>query len=313
MQVEQRGIGSRFEAGAFLRQSLGPGGIGGQAGGAADMRGVVVVDLLSEQKVGVGIAGDLCMSEEGDEPVLKITEATLDFSFGLGVGSDPMGNSQGGERALELRAGIQAVTGGDVAEEAQSIGVKGGGQAVGEEDGAQEAEVIPSGVGWDENTAEDFAGMIVDGENEALHFLGLPPTVRRGIMLEEFADGSALPAAPRFGAPLGNGDQLRKMKPDGVGDRRPRAREAEAPRHLIGQESEIRRMRVRKEVAQEVEHMHWPELGTRAAGGFGAELSAGPQPLCPQVIKLRAAYLQAFGGCLSIHVTGIEGGENGFE
>lgn len=172
-----------------------------------------------------------------------------------------MGDSQSGERALELRAGIQAVMGGDVAEEAQSIGIKGGGQAVGEEDGSQEREVIPSGVGRDEKTAEDFTGMIVNGENETLHFFSLPPPVRRGIVLEEFADGSALPAAPRFGTPLGRGDQLRKMKPDGVGDCRPRAREAKAPCHLIGQESEIRRMRVRKEVAPEVEHRHWPELG----------------------------------------------------
>lgn len=91
MQVEQRGIGRRFEAGAFLRQSLAPGGIGCQAGGAADMGGVVVVDLLSEQKVSVGVAGDLCMSEESDESVLKITEATLDLSFCLGVGGDKDG------------------------------------------------------------------------------------------------------------------------------------------------------------------------------------------------------------------------------
>lgn len=173
--------------------------------------------------------------------------------------------------------------------------------------------MIPSGVGRDENSAEDFAGMIVDGENEALPFLGLPPAVRRGIVLEEFADGSALPAAPRFGPPLGNGDQVRKMKPDGVGDCRARAGEAEAPRDLIGRESEIRRMRVRQEVAQEVKHRHWPELGTRAAGGFRVELSAGPQPLSPQVIKLRTAYLQAVGRCLGIHFTGIKSGKNGLE
>lgn len=111
VQIEQGGIGRRLQAGAFLRQSLGPGGIGGQAGGAADMGGVVVVDLLSEQKVGVGVAGDMRMSEERDEPVLKITEATLDLSFGLSVGSDAMCHSQGSEGALELRAGIQAVTG----------------------------------------------------------------------------------------------------------------------------------------------------------------------------------------------------------
>lgn len=88
VQVEQRGIGRRFEAGVFFRQSLAPGSIGCQAGGAADMGDVVVVDLLSEEKVSVGVAGNLCMSEESDEPVLKIAEATLDLSFCLGVGGD---------------------------------------------------------------------------------------------------------------------------------------------------------------------------------------------------------------------------------
>lgn len=61
-------------------------------------------------------------------------------------------------------------------------------------------EVTPGGVAGHERAAQDFAGVIVQGQNECGIVIGGPPGMRRGIMLPEFADGGALPAAAGFGA-----------------------------------------------------------------------------------------------------------------
>lgn len=61
-------------------------------------------------------------------------------------------------------------------------------------------EVTPGRIAGDERTAEDFAGVIVQGQNESGVVIGGPPWMRRGIMLPEFSDGGALPAAARLGA-----------------------------------------------------------------------------------------------------------------
>ena len=49
--------------------------------------------------------------------------------------------------------------------------------------------------------------MIIESESEGLFVGGWPPLVDRGVVLPEFADPGALPAAARFGAGRGRVDQ----------------------------------------------------------------------------------------------------------
>lgn len=86
-----------------------------------------------------------------------------------------MVNAQGREGALELGMSIQTVGGRAVAKERQAIGVKAGWQAILFDDGAQVAEVIPRGIAGDEGAAEDFAGVIIQGQNERGIVFGRPP------------------------------------------------------------------------------------------------------------------------------------------
>lgn len=107
----------------------------------------MVVDLLGEQEICVLAAGDGLVGEHADEAFLEISESALDLALGLGIGGDAVGDAEGGERPLELGVGVEAVGGGGVAEEGESVGVEGCGKTVGHEDVAQKDEVVPCGVG----------------------------------------------------------------------------------------------------------------------------------------------------------------------
>lgn len=109
---------------------------------------------------------------------MEIAKAAFDFAFGLSIRSDAVGDVQGGQCALKLGMSVEPIGGGLMAEEAQAVGVEGGGAAVCEEDEAQQAEVIPGGVGRDEDAAEHLAGVVVEGEDEALEGVGGPPAMR---------------------------------------------------------------------------------------------------------------------------------------
>ena len=69
--------------------------------------------------------------------------------------------------------------------EAESVGVNDPGQGVLEEEAAKMLEMIPSGVGGDKDRAEQFAGVIIDGQQQGLLVLGGPPWVEGGIVLPE--------------------------------------------------------------------------------------------------------------------------------
>jgi len=97
-----------------------------------------------------------------------------------------MGDAQGGEGALELGAGIPVIGHGVMAEEAEAVGVDHHGQAVLKKEAAKMLEVIPGGVGGDKAGAQEFAGMIIDGEQQGLLFRGGPPLVDGGVVLPEF-------------------------------------------------------------------------------------------------------------------------------
>jgi len=99
-----------------------------------------------------------------------------------------MGYPQSGKGALELRTGIAVIGHGIMAKEAQPVGVHHHWQAVPEKEAAKMLEMIPSRVGGDKDGAQEFAGMIIDGQQQGLFFIGRPPLVNGGIVLPEFID-----------------------------------------------------------------------------------------------------------------------------
>ena len=64
-----------------------------------------------------------------------------------------------------------------MAKEAQAVGVHDHRQAVLEKEAAKMLEMIPRGVGGDKDGAQEFAGMIIDGQQQGLFFIGGPPLV----------------------------------------------------------------------------------------------------------------------------------------
>ena len=87
---------------------------------------------------------------------------------------------------MELRTGIAVIGHGIMAKEAQTVGIDDHGQAVLDKEAAKMLEMIPGGVGGDEDRAEQFTGVIINGQQEGLLVLGGPPLVAGGIVLPEF-------------------------------------------------------------------------------------------------------------------------------
>ena len=162
MQVQQGCGRTGTRDGALFRQSLVPSRIGAKAGGAAD-GGILALNLAVEYDLRGGIVADFFISQDGHEAFLQSSKAAFDLAFSLRARSDQMGHAQSGEGALELGAGIAVIGHGIMAEEAQAVGVHDQGQGVPEKEAAKVLEVIPGGVGGDEDRPQEFAGMIVHG------------------------------------------------------------------------------------------------------------------------------------------------------
>lgn len=298
------------EPGAFFGEGFVPSGVGSQAGGAADVVLVVPVQLVLEELIGGLEVGDAFVGQERDEPFLKGVEAAFNFAFGGGVGRDAVGDPQGGEGALELGMGVEAIGGGAMAEERQAVGVEGHGRAVLFDGSAQVAEVTPGGVAGDEGAGDDFAGVIVGGEDERGINVGRPPGMGRGIVLPEFADVGALPAAAGFGAGRLRGDVLGEVLLDVVGDRGAGAVEVQTARQFVGQEGEVEGVAVREDVGQKIMSGLGPGRVVIAAGRFGREASLVGEPLMAQFIEAGASDQEAFGGGGGIELAGVEGFED---
>jgi len=187
MEVQQgcRWTGTRH--GALFRQGFLPGRIRAEAGGAAN-GGVLALNLSVEHDLCGGIVIDFFVGQNGHQAFLQGSKTALDFAFGLRTGSDQMRDSQSGKGALKLGAGIAVIGHGIMTKEAQAVGVNDHGQGVLEKEAAKMFEMIPGGVGGDKDGAQEFAGMIIDGQQQGLLFMGWPPLMDGGIMLPQFID-----------------------------------------------------------------------------------------------------------------------------
>ena len=163
MEVQQGGWGTGTGGAALFCEGFFPGGIGAQAGGAAN-GGVLALPLAVEDDLCGGIVADFFIGQDGHQTFLQGAKAAFDFAFGLRAGSDQMRDTQSGEGALELRTRIPVIGHGIMAKEAQAIGIDDQGQVVLEEEAAEMLEMIPRGVGGDKDRAQELAGMIIDGQ-----------------------------------------------------------------------------------------------------------------------------------------------------
>ena len=310
VEVQQRHWGHRAMVVAFFLEGSLPGSVGGQPGGATDVVLVVPGDLRLEQGVGRGVGGDLFVGEQGDQAVLEGAEAAFDFAFGRGVGGDAVGRAQRGEGALELGVGVELVGGGGVAEERQAVGVEAGGRAVGFQERTEVGEVRPGGVAGHEGAAEDFAGVVVQRQEEAGVVLGGPPGMRRGIVLPEFADSGALPAAAGLGAAGERRHELGEVLANIGRDGGAGTREVEPAGQFVGQEGEVEGLAVGQDAGQEIVGRRRPRRLVIAAGRLGGKRRLVLQPLVAQAVELGGAEVQALGGGGRIQLAGVEGGED---
>jgi len=187
MEVQQGGGRTGTRDGALFCQGFLPSRIGAEAGGAAN-GGILALNLAVEHALCGGMAADFFIGQDGHQAFLQGSKAAFDLAFGLRAGSDQMGYAQSGKGALEFGAGITVIGHGIVAKEAEAIGIHDQRQAVLEKESAKMLEMIPSGVGGDKDGAQEFAGMIIDGQQQGLLFMGGPPLVDGGIVLPQFID-----------------------------------------------------------------------------------------------------------------------------
>jgi hypothetical protein len=187
MQIQQRGWRAGPDGRAPVRQGFIPSCVGAETRSATDS-GILALNLPVKHDLRGGIATDFFIGQKCDQAFLQGSKTAFDLALGLGAGGNQMGDAQGGEGALELRAGITIIRHGVMAEEAQSIGIDGDGNMVPEKENAKVLEVVPGSVGRDEDCAQEFARMVVHGEQQGLLVSGGPPLMDGGIMLPEFAD-----------------------------------------------------------------------------------------------------------------------------
>lgn len=144
------------------------------------------MNLSVEHDLCGGIAADFFIGQDGYQAFLQRSKAAFDLAFGLRAGSNQMGDTQSGEGALELGTGIAVIGHGIMTKEAKAVGVHYHWQAVPDKKAAKMLEMIPSGVGGDKDRAQELAGMVINGQQEGLLFIGRPPLVDGGIVLPQF-------------------------------------------------------------------------------------------------------------------------------
>lgn len=92
MKVQQGGRRTGTGGGAFLDQRMVPGGIGAEAGGAAD-GGILALNLPVEHDLCGGIAADFFVGQDCHQAFLQGSKAAFDLAFGLRAGSHQMGDT----------------------------------------------------------------------------------------------------------------------------------------------------------------------------------------------------------------------------
>lgn len=305
MEIQQRGIRTSTQDGALFFLGFGASVVWGQAGGAAD-GAILTGQLAGQQFLSGGVIGDLLEGQKGDHAFLEGAKAAFDFSFGLRAGRDQMRDAQGGEGTLELRTWIAVVARGLMAKQGQAIGVDRHRQAVEGEGATKVLEVVPGGVGGDEDGGQEFAGMVIHGQQEGLFLFIRPPLVNGGIMLPEFAQAGPFPAAAGLGDGRGRTDQQREVSAGVSGDRFAVAYESKAGGQFVGDELIVGRSLERQEGLQELPDLGGPGGAMVATGEVEGEGGGLLQPGGAQTKEVRPTDAQELGGSVRVQVAAVE-------
>jgi hypothetical protein len=305
MEVQQgcRRTGTRD--GALFCQGFLPGGIGAEAGGAADC-GILALNFAVEHDLCGGIAADFFISQDGHQAFLQGSKAAFDLAFGLRAGSDQMGYPQSGEGALELGTGVTVIGHGIMAKEVEAVGVHDQRQAVPEKEAAKVLEVIPSGIGGDKERAQEFAGMIIHGQQQGLLFRGGPPLVDGGIVLPQFIDARPFPAPASSGTRFRLADKVWKVVSGKGGHRLAMALKTEAGFQFVGHQLEVGRLLEGQELREEGDDCRRPVRPMVAAGELGGEVGAFPEEAGSKPVKVGATDLELEGSIRDVNQPIIE-------
>jgi hypothetical protein len=299
MEIKQAGGGTGLQDRALFGQGFGAGVVGGQAGGAAD-GAVLAGQFGGEQLLSLAVIGDFIEGQQGDEAFLKGAKAAFDFAFGLGAGGDQMRDAQRGEGALEFGTGVAPLGGGIMPEQGQAVGVKRQRQAMADEAKPEVLEMVPSGVGGHKGASHEFAGMIIHGQQEGLLVVRRPPLVDGGVVLPEFTQAGAFPAATRLGDGWGGLHEEREVVTGIGGDGFAIPPEREAGGQFIRDELIVGRSLERQEGLQKLPDLGWPirtMVATRDVEGKGGRML---QPGGAQPEEVCATDGQKFGGRIRI-------------
>ena len=167
-------------------------------------------------------------------------------------------------------------------------------------------EVIPGGVGGDKDGAQEFARMVIHGQQQGLLFGGGPPLVDGGVVLPEFAHAGAFPAAAGLGGGRGGTDQEREVMAGISGDGFAVALEGEAGGQFIGDELKVGRSLERQEGLEELLDFGRPIGAMVAAGEVEGEGGRLLKPDGSQAKEVSPTDTQELGGGVRVELAAVE-------
>lgn len=171
--------------------------------------------------------------------------------------------------------------------------------------------MVPGGVATHEGAGEDFARVVVDGEDEDwVSLVGGPPAVRRAVVLPHLTDGGGLPAPARFGTWSERGHVVGEVRSDIGGHSGSGAVKIKALSQFIGDEGEIDWVAVGQELGEKLVGLFGPRGTMRTTRAAEFEVGSILQPTVTQLIKSCDADGQSLGGGHGIELALIEGLED---
>ena len=268
----------------------------GPAAGGAIYGLILASDFHLEDNIGLLPGGSAGVGEKGDQTALEGAEAAFDFALGLRCGSDPMGDAETSEGALELAYRIAVVVAGAWPEEAESIGIHDFGEPPFPECLAEVLEMVPSRIGSHKAAGEVKSRVIVGGEQEGLLGRCGPPLVNGAVVLPEFADvrTTKAPIDARFASRSGH--EVPIVGLDVCLHRGAGANQTTEALKFVGDQLIVGRVLEWQKILQKCFGFSWPFSSPITPAGGGLEASAPLEEVALKLVKPGTAHPK-MGGC----------------
>jgi hypothetical protein len=179
-----------------------------------------------------------------------------------------------------------------------------------EEELTEVLKMVPSRIGRNKTAQEQFSGMIVDGQQQCLLLRGKPPLVDGRVVLPQFIEVRAFPAAARLGGSRRFWNQVWEMGADKGGHGLAVPFKAKAKLQFISDELKIGRALEREKVPEKLANQRrpiWPVITTREPR---AKMGTLFKPAGFESVKVSSANLEQLGGLAGIDLTLVELGED---